>query len=258
MKSGVFKIAYVVPCYNEESRFNISYWNLVASNFPEILWLFVDDGSSDKTYEKLLGLSYLFNCKVLRKPLNAGKSEALRSGFNYLFAQFPELVALGFLDCDGAVELQDISHISMGYEDHDNASLENWDCIIASRIKLAGRRIKRNKSRHYIGRIFVTIATFGWEEAPYDTQCGLKLFRNSPALQNSMKTQYRTRWFFDVELFLRISTNREQEVIIKEIPLNAWQDINGSKITILEKFRVVKELFYITRLVAKNKYLRRN
>jgi hypothetical protein len=38
----------------------------------------------------------------------------------------------------------------------------------------------------------------------YDTQCGAKLFRRTPALAAALERPFRSRWAFDVELLGRL------------------------------------------------------
>ncbi|MFQ5646509.1 MAG: glycosyltransferase family 2 protein, partial [bacterium] len=59
-----------------------------------------------------------------------------------------------------------------------------------------------------------------------------------------------TRWLFDVELLMRIITERGKEETLKavfEIPLNGWQDKKGSKVTFLQFLRTPWEIFKIFR-----------
>ena len=46
------KFVIVVPCFNEEKRFNENYFNKMVS-IRDTFWIFVDDGSTDPTGEIL-------------------------------------------------------------------------------------------------------------------------------------------------------------------------------------------------------------
>ena len=80
------------------------------------------------------------------------------------------------------------------------------DVILASRVSLLGRRIVRSTRRHYLGRIFATLASRILRVAVYDTQCGAKLFRCAPALAAALRDPFLSRWVFDVELLGRLLT----------------------------------------------------
>ena len=50
------KTCIIVPCYNESGRLNGGEYLEWAQREPELHFLFVDDGSTDRTQEKLVGL----------------------------------------------------------------------------------------------------------------------------------------------------------------------------------------------------------
>ena len=109
---------------------------------------------------------------------------------------------------------------------------------MGARVQLLGRSISRRASRHYIGRVFATFASIILRLPVYDTQCGAKLFRNSPLLQQIFAEPFKTRWVFDVEILARylsmVDTNLQQilsERII-EYPLESWTDVSGTKVRI--------------------------
>ena len=89
----------VVPCYNEELR-------LPADQFPRFLCdsqvrlVFVDDGSRDKTLDRLESIRKGREDRVfvLRSPANQGKAEAVRTGINFagaLMSSMPITLAIG-------------------------------------------------------------------------------------------------------------------------------------------------------------------
>lgn len=81
------KISVVVPAYNEEKNLEILYEKLksVLDNLKcEYEIIFVDDGSTDKTFEVLEKLHKKDKgVKVIQFRKNFGKSAALSAGFRY-------------------------------------------------------------------------------------------------------------------------------------------------------------------------------
>lgn len=216
-------IGLVIPCYNEESRIDLQYWDALA-RFGDVFLIFVNDGSTDFTNKALEKLKSMHpkNVDVLDLKVNRGKAGAVHFGMTHISGSFDWM---GFLDADGAFPLEVVHQCLDVTRNTDDEYVSIW----FSRVMLAGSNIERNWIRHYIGRILVTIATFGLMNCPYDTQAGFKVFKNNPQLNRIWDDKFTTKWLFDIELFLRISRIGLSNSI-KEIPVSAWRDVSGSKI----------------------------
>jgi dolichyl-phosphate beta-glucosyltransferase len=107
---------------------------------------------------------------------------------------------------------------------------------MGSRVALLGRDIRRSTLRHFMGRVFATAASVVLRLPVYDTQCGAKLFRNSPNLVALLESPFRSRWVFDVEILARIvAASRSPgsppaHQLIYEYPLDEWQDVHGTRL----------------------------
>ena len=237
-------IGIAVPCFNEEFRFDLEYWKEIVRRESQTYWCFIDDGSSDNTYSKLKELTVFQNCSVLKLEKNLGKGNAIRKGLIEIAANNEQLNFLGYIDSDGAFAIEDVSTlISFSFKN------SQFDAVFSSRVSLAGRNVHRKASRHYMGRIIATFLTWNWNEAPYDTQSGFKIFRADSALLESINYDFRTKWFVDVELICRLSNFKK--VKIWEEPVNSWSDVEGSKIGLKSIFRLAVELIYVRSQVVK-------
>ena len=137
------------------------------------------------------------------------------------------------------------------------------EMVFGSRVALLGRDIQRHASRHYLGRIFATLASLLLRLRVYDTQCGAKLFRSSKNLKQALSEKFENSWIFDVELIARLQLQREriraaqkeskQPVLLPlsstifESPLDSWRDISGSKLSLKHKTSALYGLFHIWR-----------
>lgn len=245
------KVAMVVPCYNESSRWNYPYWEELIS-VKNIDWYFIDDGSRDSTYAIISKYSEHPNCQARSLERNSGKSEAVRSGLLEAANAQNNYEFIGFIDADGCVSTSDVQRISeLPY--HLNRASVNFDAIWASRIPLSGRIIVRSKFRHIIGRFLANIFKMGAGELPYDTQCGFKIFDNSMFLRRSLLREFQTRWLFDLEIHSRLRTEKGLDPVIWEEPLNQWIEVGNSKINSKEGFRILSEIILLKCLQAKSK-----
>ncbi len=236
----------VVPCYNEAQRLRVADFTAYAGACPDITLLFVDDGSSDNTWEVLENLQKQAGPSVhlLRKIPNGGKAEAVRHGMNHALDYLsPEIV--GFWDADLATPLdaiQDLRCILLR-----QPSIE---MVFGSRVRLLGRRIERRPVRHYLGRLFATVVSNLLRLPIYDTQCGAKLFRANDALREILRDPFVSRWVFDVEMiarFIRRSKGDSNLVAsrIYEFPLYVWEDIAGSKVKPTDFFKAFRDVLRI-------------
>jgi dolichyl-phosphate beta-glucosyltransferase len=241
------RCAIVVPCYNEAGR-------LDTAAFVDYLWvsrdtklIFVNDGSTDDTMRLLRTIQDRSpQVEILDKPKNGGKAEAIRDGMRYALG-LPGVIAVGFWDADLATPLEAIPDL-LGVLD----ARREIDVVLGSRVMLLGRDINRRTARHYLGRLFATCASMVLGLPVYDTQCGAKLFRVTPALAGILDAPFLSRWIFDVELIARLieaepRTGRRVRDCMYEFPLYRWRDVPGSKVKARDFFRAALELWRIYR-----------
>jgi glycosyltransferase involved in cell wall biosynthesis len=243
----------VVPCYNEERRLQQAEFLEYLSRSPEVSMLFVNDGSRDKTIEMLRRLQSQAPLKidVLDKKQNGGKGEAVRDGMLHALRSSGSGY-VGFWDADLATPLSAIDDL-LGVI----GNRAEIDMIFGSRVKLLGREIERRPARHYLGRVFATFASLVLGLPVYDTQCGAKLFRVTPELEEILREPFCSRWIFDVEIiarFVQLNGSDPERVRgrIYEFPLYVWRDVPGSKVKPRDFLRASGEL-----LVIRNRYMRR-
>jgi dolichyl-phosphate beta-glucosyltransferase len=239
------KIAIVVPCYNEAQRLKgDEFLNYLESN-EDVCFIFVDDGSTDGTYDLLSRLQSLRPEQILclRHRKNQGKAEAVRTGF----AKAMNINAryMGYWDADLATPLRFINEF---YEILGNSELK---IVIGSRVSLLGHAIKRKALRHYFGRVFATFASIALGVAIYDTQCGSKLFQNTNDLRKVFSRPFSGKWTFDVEIlarFILVERNKKETNIGKiavEFPIDEWTHISGSTVAPSDFFLGIIHLFKI-------------
>jgi hypothetical protein len=179
---------------------------------------------------------------VLPKGKNAGKAEAVRFGMQHAIEHTDALV-IGFWDADLATPLPSILDL-LGVLD----TQPTIDMVFGSRVKLLGRQIERKAVRHYLGRVFATVASNVLGVPIYDTQCGAKLFRRTPQLARILQDPFLSRWIFDVEMLARLIGLRGVDYItqaVYEYPLETWCDIGGSKVKPSDFLKAIGDLLRI-------------
>ena len=225
-------VVIVVPCYNEANRLNVTrFESFERENEDDVSFLFVDDGSTDQTFEKLKDSSLQH---VMRLKRNQGKAEAVRIGMIEAMS-WKDTKITGFFDADLATPLIPTVNDFLQILKHN----ENIEMVFGARVALLGRHVKRHMSRHYLGRIFATMASMILNLRIYDTQCGAKLFRVNKDLKSVLRKTFETDWIFDVELLARFSKLKKLEERIWEEPLKEWVDVKGSKLKLWDKVKAI-------------------
>ncbi|MBF0505070.1 MAG: glycosyltransferase [Candidatus Omnitrophica bacterium] len=244
------KTLIIIPCFNEELRLDTCAFINFLKNYKHISFLFVNDGSTDKTEILLKNLAekQKDNIQILNLSRNSGKAEAVRQGFLKGFSLCPDFI--GYLDADLAAPLEcipDLEHVIYN---------RNKDIVIGSRIALLGWKIKRNNFRHYAGRVFATAVSMALGLRVYDTQCGAKLFRVTERLKVIFSTPFVTKWIFDVEILARFqftetTSSQNLNSICFESPLEQWIDKKGSKLNLMDFIHSAIDLIKLMNIIRR-------
>lgn len=233
------KTCIIVPCYNEGNRLCAPSFREFLNNRPHSV-CFVNDGSNDNTLDVAYSIKKDFPGKVhvIDLPKNYGKGAAVRQGF-LAAIESGGYEFIGYIDADLATPLQEIDFLLS----HFDTKIE---VVIGSRVKRLGSEITRYPLRHYLGRVFATMASVTLDLAVYDSQCGAKIFRKETA-KFLFSKPFESKWLFDLEILYRLKhTHKENfNAIILEVPLRTWQEKGNSKIKVLDFITAPFELVKI-------------
>lgn len=231
------KVAIIIPCYNEEKRLerkNIE--QLVSNSRMDIV--FANDGSKDKTVDVVNAIleKYPERCRLIDFSKNSGKGNTIYKAINHI-NQEDKYDFIGYFDADFSTPADEIIRLA---EELDKRKCE---FLIGSRILLLNSGIKRKFHRHIIGRIIITLINLKFKLGIYDTQCGSKLFSKT-IIPKAFNQPFYTSWLFDVEIFIRL---KKQNLLGngKEIPINDWKDVAGSKLGWCNALKILKELYLL-------------
>ncbi len=226
----------VVPCYNEEERFPTKLFDDFLNHYPTVSCLFVNDGSQDRTENLLKNFcENHVNASYISLPSNVGKAEAVRVGM--LKALEGHSLYAGFWDADLATPLDEVERFLDIFSTKPDVQL-----VTGARVQLLGRNIKRKMLRHYVGRVFATLASYVLQTPIYDTQCGAKIFKVNTELKELFLRPFVSRWIFDVEVLMRMGPRIKH---VYELPLQSWQDIGKSKVKFFDFIKASYELVLI-------------
>lgn len=208
-------LSVIIPLYNEEGRLKnlpkiYKYLNKQGLSYEVIL---INDGSLDKTLQKLKLLYKEFKFNLISYEINRGKGFAIRQGM---------------LEAKGKYRLFTDIDLSTPVEEFEKfkSYLPKNDVLVATR-KHKGAILLRHQSflRESLGKGFTLLSQLVLRVSISDFTCGFKCFSKRAAKQIFQK-QRIDRWGFDPEV-LFIAKNLGFS--IKEIPIR-WKNDPRTKV----------------------------
>lgn len=100
------EIAIVIPALNPDERMVALVSDLKEHGFENII--IVDDGSEIKNRDYFKTCKEEYNCRIIRHVINFGKGMALKSAFNHILDNRPDIMGTVTVDCDGQHVTEDI------------------------------------------------------------------------------------------------------------------------------------------------------
>jgi dolichyl-phosphate beta-glucosyltransferase len=237
----------VIPCFNEARRLRVDSFVELLDTTPSVGLLFVDDGSSDDTpgLLKRIESTRPQAVQVLSLGRNCGKAEAVRTGLNAALAHGARYVA--YWDADCSTSLTQVDPFRRVLE-----SRPELVAVTGARIRRLGTDVRRDPRRHYLGRVFATLASLTLGLPVYDTQCGAKMFRANDLVRDLFATPFVSHWIFDVEILGRlvaaVGDPGKAANLVYEYPLAEWHDVAGSKLGAGHMLAALRDLLRIRRL----------
>ena len=234
MTKEKFDITVVIPAKDEELRLPPFLLTLIDHALKSPLSyeiIVVDDGSTDKTAQKVLELKISFpDLNLLSLGRNHGKGYAVKQG---LLAAHGDIAL--FIDADGSTGPAEIEKNLKFFND-------GFDIVIGSRVlQDENSRVIARPLRKGMGSVFNFLVSSFLIKGIKDTQCGFKMFRH--AIIRPLWEPVQIQGFgFDLEaLFLAQRMNYR----IKEIPVN-WKHVGQSKVHLLkDSLRMLVNIFEI-------------
>jgi dolichyl-phosphate beta-glucosyltransferase len=219
-------LSIIFPVFNEELRLNSSFNHITSflkkKKIFKIEVIFVDDGSSDRSYnlirqyinksKKKKGITI----KVIKSLKNLGKGSALKLGVKS--AKYEWILTT---DIDMSVSLFQLS-------DWNKKKLINKKYFVYFGTRSHKKSIvKRDFFRKFLGGIASLLILLVLKIEIKDTQCGYKLYKKSIAKAAFSKLK-NIGFDHDIELVLILKSKKFK---IKELPVK-WVHKENSKLNI--------------------------
>ena len=189
-------LTVILPVFNESATLpnTLATVTEYAARFPDLFFVFVDDGSTDDTFSILAtsvpawtaAVAQLVPVSFMSYPQNRGKGHAIAAAVKSVCT---DLVC--FIDGDLAYDLDHLPAII--------AALLKSDIVIGTRKESPAERKNTKKLRRFMGFVFNGIVRVGMRLPYEDTQAGIKGFHTIAARTIFSRTRLRG-FAFDVEV----------------------------------------------------------
>lgn len=159
-----YKMTIIVPVYNEEDnldRIESVFLEYLAQSDTKSKVLFVDDGSTDSSFEKIVKICDSPHFHFIKFKQNRGLSTAIKAGIDFVDTEL-----IGYIDADLQTTPFDFDKLL--------AEIDNHDAVIGYRAKRKDTLSKKIQSRiaNNIRRMLI-------DDGVIDTGCPLKILRTN-------------------------------------------------------------------------------
>lgn len=229
MNENSLELSVIIPLYNEEKRFPKSFLK-IEKFFQKVNlrkeYIFIDDGSVDKTLEIIKKIKSDSLIKVFTNVVNKGKGAALKLGVKYARGK-----VIFFTDADLSTPIEEFKKLY--------SYIDRYDMVIGSR-RVGGSQIRVAQPFHrrFLGSIFYLIYFLFFSRKVKDTNCGFKCYRYKAA-KHLYGNTINSRWGFDAEV---IYLAEKYGYIIKEVPIIWLNDPHSRVSTLGASLNTIMEL----------------
>ena len=234
-KSQKTKVVAVIPAYNVQSTVR-----KVVKEAQKIVdeVLVVNDGSSDNTYQLLVGM----NVRIVNHTKNQGLGCALRRGFEVALKEGYDIVVT--LDSDGQHDARDIKKVIAKLIE------DKADAVIGSRLLDKNQWRKFPKQRLLGNRIltFLTNLTAGGKVTT-DSQSGFRALEADCLKKLNLQSK---KMAIASEIIFELA---KQEAKIVEVPIKATYDKEISNVKAISDISLILWLLLKKRLSSRYYHL---
>ncbi|MFC1626932.1 glycosyltransferase [Patescibacteria group bacterium] len=213
------KISVVIPLYNEELRFEKGFkvCKGFANRFPGWEFIFVNDGSTDKTKQLVKkAIKDKSAMRLISYEKNQGKGYALKQGVKE--AVKPLIL---ICDIDFSTPLSELTNLY--------PFIKKAEVVIGSR-KVQGANILKHqpKMREWLGKQFTNLSKLVLRLKVSDVTCGFKLFKKQAGKKLFGLSRIK-RWGYDAEILFLAKKHKMKMV---DVPVT-WQNDERTKVSMV-------------------------
>ena len=231
-KSCQESVAVILPSLNPDAKFTKVVDGLAESGFQHIV--IVDDGSDAEHQKYFEQAAALPQCTVLHHGVNRGKGRALKTAFDHVRRELPELAGVITIDGDGQHLLPDI--IACAEKMLENGDKVVLGCRDFDAPGVPPRSVAGNKTTNRLFKLFYGITIS-------DTQTGLRAIPQ--AFLDRFCAMEGERFEYETNMLLQM---KKQHIVFLEQPIATVYDPEDYS----SHYNAVKDSWRILKIMLKN------
>ena len=204
MESFKETIAIIIPALDPDERMVTLVRDLRQSGYQNII--LVDDGSQIINRRFFKTCKEEYSCKIIRHVVNFGKGMALKSAFNHILENCPQIAGVVTVDCDGQHIVKDIDTCARLTSQNPDKLILGCRRVVDKEIPLRSR-FGNNITKQVI-RLLCGINVS-------DTQTGLRGLP-TPLIRSYFAGTKGERFEYEMNMLI---TAREYQIPIEEFPI---------------------------------------
>lgn len=218
------KSLIIIPAYNEEKNIKNTVSKIVELNNPNIDYIVINDGSTDKTLQILINNNYNF----IDLPTNLGIGGAVQTGYKYAL----------YHDYDIAIQFDGDGQHNSEYIDNLIEEIERGnDLVIGSRFINKSNGFKSTKLRRFGSIILSTLIKLCTKEKITDSTSG---FRACNKKIIALFSEDYPNDYPEPDTIVKIIKNK---LTVKEIPVVMNERKEGKS-----SINVIKSIYYMIKV----------
>jgi glycosyltransferase involved in cell wall biosynthesis len=198
-------IAVIIPSFGPDDKLVKVVSDLSLANFKNII--VVNDGSKDDSVVYFNKAREICNCKVISHGVNLGKGRALKTAFNFILTEFPDITHSATIDSDGQHSVEDVENCCKTIAKNSEALILGVRDFSKKTANIPFRSRFGNVMTKKILQLFCGINVT-------DTQTGLRVFSRN--LTKEFMTVPGERFEYEMNMLLRA---KEKNIKIKEVAI---------------------------------------
>jgi hypothetical protein len=237
-----YKFALIVPCHNIENSFPFKAFDQFAQHHSEVLICYLNCGSTDKSIGVLRALENENPEQVIFLDMdkNVSKHEAIRLGMLHVNQNF-NVGFIGFINSHSERSLNEWLAVA-----ESTSFSSQYKSVMGNKVMHIDQVDANQSNSYFYNRTVKALLGIKSSSNFKKYKTGAKIFNNS-LVAVVFNKPFKSSWFFDVELLLRIQENlgaSNLHLSINPYPIDEPSKMEECSLNLIKSIKARVELMW--------------